>query len=96
MTIRSAVRGCAQAGLALLGWTAIMLAMPFVGPGGRGVAVVGPVAAIPAAGGRVVEVRRGAVLARGEGRNFVARLYRNGARIVLEGRIGAGCFPVAS
>ena len=46
----------------------------------------------PAAGGRVVEVRRGATLARGDDAGFVRRLYANGARAVIEGRIGAGCF----
>lgn len=92
-TIERGLRGAGYAALALLGWAAIMLAMPFVGPAGRDVAVVGPVAAVGAAGGRIVEVRRGAVIARGDGRGFVARLYRHGARVVLEGRIGAGCFP---
>jgi len=77
-------------------WFLLMLALPFVGPSGRQVAVVGERAralnAITAAGGRVVEVRRGAVLALGEEPGFVRRLYGAGAPLVLEGRIAAGCF----
>jgi len=70
--------------------------MPFVGPAGRQVAVVGDgetaARTIAAAGGRVVEVRRGAVLARSDDPHFPSRLYKSGARLVLEGRVGAGCF----
>lgn len=88
-------RGAAQA-LAVLGaWMAIMLAMPFVGPRGRQVAVIGDASAavrvITAAGGRVVEVRRGATLARSDDPAFVRRLYARGAWAVIEGRIAAGC-----
>jgi hypothetical protein len=70
--------------------------MPFVGPAGRQVAVVGDsgraARAIAAAGGRIVERRRGAILARSDDPHFAWKLYRAGARLVLEGRIGAGCF----
>ena len=83
--------------LALLGWLAILIAMPFLGPAGREVAVVGDagrgVRIVAAAGGRVVEVRKGAVLAYAR----PAALYRAGAWLVIEGRIAAGCFqPVAA
>jgi hypothetical protein len=82
--------------LALAGWCAIMLAMPFVGPAGREVAVVGDparaVRIVAAAGGEVVEVRRGAVLAHAS----PAALYRNGAWLVIEGRIAAGCFQAGA
>ncbi|HMG48017.1 MAG TPA: hypothetical protein VK614_11220 [Allosphingosinicella sp.] len=78
--------------LALLGWLAILVAMPFLGPAGREVAVVGDadraVRIVAAAGGQVVEVRRGAVLARAR----PAALYRAGAWLVIEGRLAAGCF----
>jgi hypothetical protein len=90
------LRPLAWAVVALAAWAAIMVAMPFVGPAGRQVAVVGraeaAVRAISAAGGQVVEVRRGAVLARSSDPHFPSRLYRAGARLVLEGRVGAGCF----
>lgn len=96
---RSAARGMALAALVLGIWTLIMLAMPFVGPAGRQVAVVGnvdaAVRAIVAAGGRIVEVRRGAVLARSAARDFPRRLYAAGAPLVIEGRIAAGCFAKA-
>ncbi len=77
--------------LALLAWFAILVAMPFFGPADRQVAVVGEPASavrlIAAAGGQVVEVRQGAVLARAD----PAALYRAGAWLVVEGRIAAGC-----
>lgn len=77
--------------LALVAWLAILLAMPFVGPSGRQVAVVGDTARalriIAAADGRVVEVRDGAVLAYAS----PAALYRAGAWLVVEGRLAAGC-----
>lgn len=81
---------------ALLAWLAILVAMPFVGPAGREVAVVGDadraVRIVAAAGGRVVEVRKGAVLAYAR----PAALYRAGAWLVIEGRIAAGCFQPAA
>lgn len=94
-TIERAARAAGWAVLALGAWTAVLLAMPFVGPAGRDVAVVGDTAralrVIAAAGGEVVQVRRGATLARSDRPGFVAALYRNGAWLVVEGRIGAGC-----
>ncbi len=95
MTIRL-TRWIVQAAAVLVAWMVIMLAMPFFGPAGRQVAVVGEanaaVRTIVAAGGRVVDVRQGATLARGDDGGFVRRLYANGARVVVEGRIAAGCF----
>ena len=89
-------RAAARVALVLGAWTLIMVAMPFVGPGGRQVAVTGDRAAavrtIAAAGGRVVEVRRGATLARSDNPGFVWALYVAGAPLVIEGRIAAGCF----
>lgn len=82
--------------LALSVWSLILLALPLLGPSGRLVAIPGPDAArtITAAGGRIVEVRRGATLARG-GPGFARRLYAAGAPLVLEGRVAAGCFSKA-
>ena len=95
MTISRVARGLLYALIALLCWLAIMIAMPFLGPSGRQVAVVGDsnraIRIIAAAGGKVVEVRRGAVLARAG----PAALYRAGAWLVIEGRIAAGCFQLA-
>jgi hypothetical protein len=82
--------------IALAAWSLIMLVMPFVGPSGRQVAVVGDskraVQAIVAAGGMIVEIRQGVVLARSDRQGFVPALYSNGARLVIEGRVGTGCF----
>jgi len=98
MIIRIA-RGVALAGLVLGLWTLVMIALPFVGSTGRQVAVIGDGAAavrtIAAAGGTVVEVRRGATLARSDRSGFVAALYAEGAPLVIEGRIAAGCFAKA-
>ncbi len=96
MTIERRIGGFAGGAALVLGaWTAIMLAMPLVGPSGRLVAVLGDdprtIVAIVTAGGRVVEVKQGVTLARG-GPNFARSLYRHGARLVLEGRVAAGCF----
>ena len=94
MTIDRALRWTGGAALALGAWGAVMLAMPLVGPQGRLVAVVGDdnqaVRQIVAAGGSLVEIRRGVALARG-GPGFAANLYRAGAPLVLEGRIAGGC-----
>jgi hypothetical protein len=80
--------------VALSGWVAIMVAMPFAGSAGRQVAVVGDparaVRIVSQAGGQVIEVRRGAVLARAS----PAALYRAGAWLVIEGRLAAGCLPL--
>lgn len=99
MTIRAAPRRIAQAALVLGLWALAMAALPFVGPAGRQVAVVGAapraIRAITAAGGRVVEVRRGATIARSASPGFVRALYAAGAPLVIEGRIAAGCFAKA-
>lgn len=68
-----------------------MLAMPFLGPEGRDVAVIGDmhaaVRAVVNSGGQVIGIRNGVVIARAD----PAALYRAGARLVLEGRLAAGC-----
>lgn len=94
-TIRRVARAAGWAALALGVWAVVLIAMPFFGPSGRDVAVVGDTARtlriIAAAGGQVVQLRRGATLARSDRPGFAAALYRNGAWLVVEGRIGAGC-----
>lgn len=94
MTIRHVIRGAGCASLVLGAWAAILLVLPFSGSA-RELAVVGPraaaLSAIIGAGGRVVEVRRAAVIAIGTDADFAARLYRHGATLVVVGRIGAGC-----
>jgi hypothetical protein len=81
--------------LVLGGWVLIMLILPFVGPAGRDVVIVGDsaraVRAVAAASGRIIDVRRHATVARSDQPGFAFALYRNGAPLVLEGRIAAGC-----
>jgi hypothetical protein len=95
-TIIRALRWTGAAALVLAAWALVMLAMPFLGPPGRQVAVVGDTAEafriVAAAGGSVVEARSGALLARSDQPGFARRLYRAGAPLVVEGRIAAGCF----
>lgn len=97
--IERLARAAAVTGLVAGSWALVMVAMPFVGPAGRQVAVVGDsgnsVRAILAAGGSIIEVRGRAVLARSDRPGFVGALYREGAGLVIEGRIGAGCFGSA-
>jgi hypothetical protein len=82
----------------LAGWAALLLVMPFVGPSGRDVAVIGDrehaIRAVAAAGGQIVGLRGRVTLARSSRAGFAAALYRRGAPLVLEGRIGAGCAAV--
>jgi hypothetical protein len=98
--LRTTLRWGGYAGLALGGWAAIVLVLPLVGPAGRLTAIPGDqaaaMAAVSAAGGRVVEVRDGVVLARSDSGGFAVRLYRAGAPLVLEGRVAAGCLDVVS
>lgn len=99
-TISRTLRWIRWASIVLVAWFAILVAIPFVGPSGRRVAVVGDashaVRVITRAGGPVLEVRKGAVLTRADRPGFVADLYRAGAPLVLEGRIAAGCFQPVS
>ena len=94
-TIRRGLRAGGAVLLILGAWAAVLLVLPFLGPTGRQVAVVGPpsvaVRSVVAAGGLIVEVRRGVVLARSDRPGFAAALYRAGAPLVLEGRLAAGC-----
>ena len=94
-TIERSLRAAGAILLVLGGWAAVMLVLPFVGPAGRPVAVVGDAASairtVLAAGGSIVEVRQGVVLARSRRAGFAAALYRAGAPLVLEGRLAAGC-----
>lgn len=97
--IERLARAAAIAGLIAGLWSLVMIALPFVGPSGRTVAVVGDpsqaVRAVLAAGGSVVEARGRVVLARPGGPGFAAALYAEGAPLVLEGRIAAGCLSLA-
>lgn len=92
MTIRTLFRFAAGASIALALWGVVLLALPFVGEPGRQLAVVADPRLVVAAGGRLVDVRGGMVLARSDNPDFAAALYRHGARLVIEGRVAGGCF----
>lgn len=92
MTIRQLLQFAAGAMLAVGAWGAVLVALPFLGGPGRQVAVVADPAAVVAAGGQLIDVRGGVVLARSDQPGFAAALYRQGARLVVEGRIAGGCF----
>lgn len=87
-----------RAAAVLAGWAILLLAMPFVGPSGRDVAVIGDrehaIRTVAAAGGQIVSLRGRVTLARSSHGGFAAALYQRGAPLVLEGRIGAGCAAV--
>lgn len=89
------IRISGRVALVLGGWAVIMLILPFVGPAGRDVVIVGDngraVRAVGAAGGSIIDVRRHATVARSDRPGFALALYRGGAHLVLEGRIAAGC-----
>ena len=95
MTINDCARNAARAALVLAAWTLVMAVLPLFGPAGRQVAVVGDanraVGVILDAGGVVVAVKRGAVIARSERPGFAHALYAAGAPLVVEARIAAGC-----
>jgi hypothetical protein len=97
--IERLARAAAIAGLITGVWSSAMMVLPFVGPSGRQVAVVGDrgeaIRAVLAAGGTIVEARGRAVIARSDRPGFAAALYRSGARLVLESRIAAGCLSLA-
>lgn len=95
--IERAIRTGSVVTLVLAGWGSVLLAMPFIGAG-RQVAIVGkPEILIPkvaAAGGQLVDVRGGVVLARSDRPNFASELYHQGVTLVLEGRIAGGCIRI--
>lgn len=98
MTISGGARSAARAALVLATWALVMAALPFFGPAGRQVAVVGDasraVRVILDAGGMVVAVKRGAVIARSDRPGFARALYAAGAPLVVEARTAAGCLAV--
>ena len=78
----------------------MMVALPFLGPDGRPVALVGndarSVEAVLVAGGSIEGYRGRTLIARSDSPGFAEALYRAGVPLVLESRIGAGCFGTAS
>lgn len=98
-TTRPLLRWALRAGLVLGLWAAFMLAMPFVGPDGRLIAVVGDphrsVLAVLKAGGRIMAIRGRVVLTSSDRPGYPRRLYAAGAGILIEGRIAQTCLQLA-
>ena len=92
---RGLLQGMTLLAAALLAWSAIFLAIPFLGPSGRQVALVGnqaqSVRAILASGGSILAYRNGTIIARSSAPGFAAALYYHGAPLVLEARLSSGC-----
>ena len=96
MTIRMKAlrKGLAAGALVAAGWLAVVLALTFVSPAGRAMAIVGdPAQAFAAVGGQrpVLSGRRYVTIARSDEPDFVARLYAAGALLVLDAEQAGGC-----
>jgi hypothetical protein len=90
--------GCVA--LVAVGWLAVVLALTFVSPPGRAMAVIGPpsltFAAIGKANGRIVSASDYVTIARSDDAGFVAHLYAAGALLVLDAEQAGGCTGVPS
>jgi hypothetical protein len=98
-TIRRLARWLGGAILVLFVWLLVLIALPLFGGPGRQYAVLGPseraVRAVVGAGGQLVDVRPGVIIARSDRPGFALALYRQGVPLVVEGRIAAGCLKLA-
>jgi hypothetical protein len=92
--LRRALGVIAGVVLVLAAWTALVAALTLGAAPGTKVAIVGPVersiAAITAAGGRLVQANGYAVVAQFDEPGFVPRLYSAGALLVVDAQ-GGGC-----
>lgn len=99
-TIKRVRRWALRAALVLGAWAVIMLAMPFTGPQGRLIAVVGDphraVLAVLRSGGRIMAIKGRVVLTSSDRPGYPAALYREGAGLLIEGRIAEGCLQLAN
>jgi hypothetical protein len=83
------------AALVVAGWLVAVLALTFVSPPGKAMAIVGvpaqAIAAIAAADGRIISAGRFVTIARSDDVHFVAKLYAAGALVVLDAEQAGGC-----
>jgi len=81
-----------------VGWLAVVLALTFVSPPGKAMAIIGPpsltFAAVSKANGRVVSASDYVTIARSDDADFVAHLYAAGALLVLDAEQAGGCTGV--
>jgi hypothetical protein len=77
------------------GWLAVVLALTFVSPPGKSMAIIGPpsqaFAAVSKANGRVLSASGYVTVARSGDADFVAQLYAAGALLVLDAEQAGGC-----
>src|SRR5262245_42902385 len=85
--------GCVLAVVA--GWLAVVLALTFISPPGKSMAIIGPpslaFSAVSQANGRVLSTNGYVTFARSDDADFVARLYAAGALLVLDAEQAGGC-----
>ncbi len=99
-TTRWVIRWTLRAAVALGVWAGIMLAMPFVGPSGRLIAVVGDphqsVLAVLRAHGRIMAIKGRVVLTSADRPDYPRALYAAGSGLLIEGRIAEGCLQLTN
>ena len=83
------------AGLVIVGWLAVVVALTFGSAPGKSMAVIGPqsqaLAAIAKANGRILASNDYVTIARSDDADFVGRLYAAGALLVLDAEQAGGC-----
>ena len=86
--------------LVACGWFAIVVALTFVSPPGKSMAIIGPpsqaLAAVVRANGRILASNDYVTIARSDDGGFVARLYAAGALLVLDAEQAGGCSGLPS
>jgi hypothetical protein len=88
-------RICAAIALVITGWLVVVVALTFGSAPGKSMAVVGPpsraLAAISRANGHILASNDYFTIARSDDAGFVARLYAEGALLVLDAEQAGGC-----
>jgi hypothetical protein len=83
------------AGLVIVGWLAVVVALTFGSAPGKSMAVVGPtsqaLAAIAKANGQLIASNGYFTIARSDDADFVTRLYAAGALLVIDAEQAGGC-----
>lgn len=98
--LRSWIAAIGCVAVVVVGWLAVVLALTFVSPPGKAMAVIGPpsltFAAVSKANGRVVSASDYVTIARSDDADFVAHLYAAGALLVLDAEQAGGCTGVST
>lgn len=85
--------------LVACGWLVVVIALTFVSPPGKSMAIVGPsaqaMAVIAKANGRILASGDYVTIARSDESGFVTRLYAAGALLVLDAEQAGGCSGLA-